>query len=218
MQRPDRKARDPGLPLAAQLQRHVYVKGRPRRGQNKQVLYSIDALHEAINAGRQVSFRYGEDREHRVSPYHLAYEGGAYYLIAYQDYADPAGIRHYRVDRMHDVRVLHEQPRAGRELFDGFDLPAYLTRHFNMYGGPEYTVTLRCAGELRETMRDRFGQGPGFADEPDGSFHFAVPVCVSNQFYGWVCGFGGKVTVTAPGEVRAALAALGALLTESYGE
>ena len=29
-----------------------------------------------------------------------------------------------------------------------------------------------------------------------------VPVCVSPQFYGWVCGFGGKVEVTAPAEVR----------------
>ena len=36
---------------AAQLQRQVYVAGRPR-SQNPSVLYSIDALHEAINARR----------------------------------------------------------------------------------------------------------------------------------------------------------------------
>ena len=39
--------------------------------------------------------------------------------------------------------------------------------------------------------------------EADGTrFHFDVPVCVSPQFYGWVCGFDGKVEVTAPAEVR----------------
>lgn len=41
--------------------------------------------------------------------------------------------------------------------------------------------------------------------EADGYFHFDVPVCVSDQFYGWVCGFGGKVEVTSPAEVRQGL-------------
>ena len=30
-------------------------------------------------------------------------------------------------------------------------------------------------------------------------------ICVSDQFYGWVCGFGGKVEVTSPAEVRQGL-------------
>ena len=52
-------------------------------------------------------------------------------------------------------------------------------------------------------MRDRFGKVPVFVPEEDGThFHFDVPVCVSPQFYGWVCGFDGKVEVTAPAEVR----------------
>ena len=36
------------------------------------------------------------------------------------------------------------------------------------------------------------------------------------ETYGWVCGFGGKVTVTAPAEVRARLANLGRKLREVY--
>ena len=200
---------------AAQLQRQVYVAGRPR-SQNPAVLYTIDALHEAINTHRQVSFHYANGRDHTVSPWQMAWNDGSYYLIAYQDYDTPAGIRHYRVDRMSQVRVLQDRPCRGKELLSGFDLPAYLKKHFNMYGGPEYRVTMRCTADLREAMLDRFGRDLILFKEPDGGFHFTTPVCVSDPFLGWVCGFGGKVTVTAPAEVRARLAALGQKLRETY--
>ena len=186
-----------------QLQRQVYVDGRPK-SDSQTLLYSIDALHSAINTGKMVRFRYKEDGSRTVSPWQLAWEGGCYYLIAYQDEKQPANIRNYRVDRMTGVTVLDE-PRRGKEAFRQFDLPAYLRMHFNMYGGPEHRVTLRCADELKPVMQDRFGKSPMYLSEENGWFHFDVPVCVSPQFYGWVCGFGGKVEVTAPAEVRQAL-------------
>lgn len=192
---------------AGQLQRQVYVAGRPK-SLNERILYSVDALHDAISRGRMVSFDYANGKTHRVSPWQLAWENGAYYLIAYQDYAAPANIRNYRVDRMSNVRVLNDA-RRGKEQFAAFDLPAYLKKHFNMYGGPEHSVTLQCTNDLQNAMRDRFGREPVFVPEEDGRhFHFTVPVCVSEQFYGWVFGFGGKVAVLAPQEVRAALGAL----------
>ena len=85
-----------------------------------------------------------------------------------------------------DVLVLDE-PRRGKEFFRTFDLPAYLRKHFNMFGGTEYRVTLRCAADLEPVMRERFGREPVFCPEEDGHFHFDVPICVSQQFFGWVC-------------------------------
>ena len=187
-----------------QLQRQVYVDGRPKSDSHT-LLYSIDALHSAINAGRMVRFRYKDGGTRTVSPWQLAWENGCYYLIAYQDEKEPAGIRNYRVDRMSSVTVLGDA-RRGKAEFRQFDLPAYLRKHFNMFGGPEYRVTLRCTADLESAMRDRFGKAPVFVPEEDGThFHFDVPVCVSPQFYGWVCGFGGKVEVMAPAEVRQGL-------------
>ena len=187
-----------------QLQRQVYVDGRPK-SDSQALLYSIDALHSAINAGRMVRFRYKDGGSRTVSPWQLAWEGGCYYLIAYQDEKQPANIRNYRVDRMSGVTVLDKR-RCGKEAFRAFDLPAYLRKHFNMYGGPEYRVTLRCTAELLPVMKERFGKEPLFVPEADEAFfHFDVPVCVSPQFYGWVCGFDGKVEVTAPAEVRQGL-------------
>ena len=185
----------------SQLQRQVYVDGRPKSDSHT-LLYSIDALHSAINAGRMVSFRYKKDGTRTVSPWRLAWDGGCYYLIAYQDEKEPAGIRNYRVDRMSAVTVLDEA-RRGKAEFRQFDLPAYLRKHFNMFGGTEYRVTLRCSADLEAAMKDRFGKSILLVPEADGThFHFDVPVCVSPQFYGWVCGFDGKVEVTAPAEVR----------------
>lgn len=197
-----------------QLQRQVYVDGRPK-ADSRTLLYSIDALHTAISAGRLVQFRYKNNSTWTVSPWQLAWEGGCYYLIAYQDEKDPSNIRNYRVDRMSYVKVL-DRPRRGKEAFAAFDLPSYLRKHFNMFGGPEYRVTLRCTADLEAAMRDRFGQDTLFLPEAAGYFHFDVPVCVSDQFYGWVCGFGGKVEITSPAEVRQGLHDMVQALAEQH--
>ena len=196
-----------------QLQRQVYVDGRPKSDSHT-LLYSIDALHSAINAGRMVRFRYKDGGTRTVSPWQLAWENGCYYLIAYQDEKAPP-VRHYRVDRMAGVLVLDE-PRRGKEFFRTFDLPAYLRKHFNMFGGTEYRVTLRCAADLEPVMRERFGREPVFCPEDAEHFHFDVPICVSQQFFGWVCGFGGKVEVTAPAAVRAQLHEMVQSLAEQH--
>ena len=194
-----------------QLQRQVYVDGRPKSDSHT-LLYSIDALHSAINAGRMVRFRYKDGGTRTVSPWQLAWENGCYYLIAF---ADEKGIRHYRVDKMSGVRVL-DAPRRGQEQFANLDLPAYLRKHFGMYGGPEHRVTLRCTADLEGAMRERFGATPMFLPEENGCFHFDVPICVSDQFYGWVCGFGGKIEVVAPPEVRQGMREMTARLAEQH--
>ena len=66
-------------------------------------------------------------------------------------------------------------------------------------------------------MRERFGTSPIFFPEEDGRyFHFDVPICVSDQFYGWVCGFGGKVEITAPNLVREGLREMTARIAAAH--
>ena len=50
-----------------QLQRQVYVDGRPK-ADSRTLLYSIDALHTAISAGRLVQFRYRTTAPGRSAP------------------------------------------------------------------------------------------------------------------------------------------------------
>ena len=196
------------------LHRQVFVAGRAK-SDNEAGLYAVDALHDAISENRMVEFVYSEwglDKKkharrstpYRVSPWALAWENDGYYLIAYQDYDQP-GIRHYRVDKMTRVTKLDES-RRGREVFENFNLSAYMQGMFNMFSAPERTVTLRCQNKLANAMLDRFGTGITLIPEEDGMhFHFDARVAASSQFFGWVCGFGGAVQITAPADLRAEL-------------
>ncbi len=212
---------------ARALQRQVFVSGRAK-SMNESAYYTVDALYQAIAAGRMVGFQYidwtpdkkrvpkREGMVYRVSPWALAWENNCYYLIAYQDYEQPAGIRHYRVDKMQSVAPL-DAPRQGREIYRDFDLASYMQKMFGMFTGETEPVTLRCENGMAGAMIDRFGTGVTYLREADGAhFHFTVPVAVSPQFLGWVCGFGRRVSVTSPESVCRALEALGRELAARY--
>ncbi len=199
---------------ASGLTRQVFISGRVK-SMNESVYYTVDALHRAIAENKMVQFAYWthntEKRKvlrtpkttYEVSPWALAYENGNYYLIAYQTYATPHGIRHYRVDKMTKATAL-EGTRLGQEAYQAFDLAAYTKKTFGMYHGKDATVTLRCENALMDAMIDRFGRGFIQILEEDGThFHFDVPVSVSPQFFGWVCGFGGGVQIAAPAQIKA---------------
>ena len=82
---------------------------------------------------------------------------------------------------MAGVLVL-DAPRRGKAQFAGFDLPSYLKKHFNMYGGPEHSVTLRCTADLEPAMRERFGTSPILIPEGETHFHFTVDVYKRQQY------------------------------------
>ena len=177
-------------------------------------LEGLTSHYEGSQLQRQV-YVDGRPETRTISPWQMVWENGCYYLIAYQDEKSPAGIRHYRVDKMAGVLVL-DAPRRGKAQFAGFDLPSYLKKHFNMYGGPEHSVTLRCTADLEPAMRERFGASPILIPEGETHFHFTVPICVSDQFYGWVCGFGGKVEITAPAAVRSGLQEMTSRIAQAH--
>ena len=64
--------------------------------------------------------------------------------------------------------------------------------------------------------RERFGTSPILIPEGETHFHFTVPICVSDQFYGWVCGFGGKVEITAPAAVRSGLQEMTSRIAQAH--
>ena len=103
-----------------ELDRKVLVSGRIKSTDEK-ILYTVDALHAAITAGEQVTFKYcdwnlqkrmaprHDGQLYRVSPWVLVWENGNYYLIAYTE----GRLKHYRVDKMQNV---HQLPNTTREV------------------------------------------------------------------------------------------------------
>lgn len=212
---------------ASRLARQVFVSGRVK-SMNESVYYNVDALHGALAAHQMVQFSYWTHdlskrkvqrtpkRLYQVSPWALAYENSNYYLIAYQTYEEPFGMRHYRVDKMSAVTVL-DTPREGHKIYKAFDLAAYTKKMFGMYHGTEATVTLRCPNAYVDTMIDRFGRDFILIPEENGThFHFDTSVCVSKQFFAWVAGFDTAVEITAPDAIRQEMKDFLHRLTQQY--
>ena len=191
---------------ASQLQRQVYVSGRIKV-MNESIYYNVDKLHMAIAGQKAITFKYfdyniarekvfrQEGRRYAVSPYGLIWNSENYYLVAFDH--THREMRHYRVDKMTEIAVT-TLSRQGREQYPDFHLAQYGQKHFGMYSGPEVTVTLRGRREKAGLVWDRFGQEVILV--PDGEEHFTVtlPVVMSPQFFGWLMGLDGSLTLTAP--------------------
>ena len=135
-----------------------------------------------------------------VSPYALLLNDGNYYLLAFGDKEQE--MRTYRVDRMRDIR-LTSQPREGAEAFRAIDLTSYTQRVFSMYSGKQESVTIRFINPLLDTVIDRFGtSGVKYYKADDKHFNVVVNVEISNQFFGWICGFGNKAKIIDPLKVK----------------
>ncbi|MBE6632602.1 MAG: WYL domain-containing protein [Ruminococcaceae bacterium] len=191
---------------AKELRRNVVVSGRIK-AMNESIYYNVDKLHYAILRDKRISFKYFEwtaDKEknyrhngkrYDVSPWHLMWDDENYYLVAYDTESNM--IRHYRVDKMEDIR-LSEDIRLGKEHFKDFSAAEYSAKHFGMFGGDETLVRLRVKNTLAGVIIDRFGKEPSFFKNGDGSFELSVRVNLSPQFYGWIMSFGGDISVLSP--------------------
>ncbi len=197
---------------AGQLQRQVYVSGRIKV-MNESIYYNVDKLHAAIAGQKAISFKYfdydigrkkvfhHDGKRYVVSPYGLIWNSENYYLVAF-DHCHQE-LRHYRVDKMTEI-VVTSLDREGREQYPDFQLAEYGQKHFGMYGGQEVKVTLRGRRDKAGLVWDRFGQDVILV--PDGAEHFTVtlPVVISPQFFGWLLGLDGSITLIGPKEAVAA--------------
>ena len=211
---------------ARQLQRQVYVANRVKTD-NENIYYLVDEIHRAIGSGRMISFQYMEmtvdktaqfkknGKPYRVSPWALTWNDDCYYMIGYDHEA--AGIRHYRVDRMHGIRLENEK-RQGAEAFQAFDLAAYCNKTFHMFAGPEEAVTLSFRDSYSGVVCDRFGKDIQIHKKGDGTFTVRVPVMISNQFFGWLAGLGEGVRIVNPPPVREAYLSYLQTIVGAYAE
>ena len=111
-------------------------------------------------------------------------------------------ILHYRIDRMKDVELLGLE-REGKEEFKAIDMQSYLNEHFSMYNGEKERVTLRVANRFLDTFVDRFGKTNAiYSIEDKDYFSVKISVAISNQFFGWLCGFGNSVKIESPQSVK----------------
>ena len=201
-----------GVHRSRELSRQVYVEDRIKT-MNTAAIYSIDAIHTAINSAKKLSFKYfdynGEKKKilrhdgqpYVVSPCALIWDDEKYYLVALDD--RDSIIKNFRVDKMQDV-ISEDEPRARVEALERFNPADYSRKIFGMYGGREELVTLECREKLAGVVIDRFGTDPLFV-KTDFGFKLSMRVMVSPTFFSWVLSFGEDMRILAPDSVRAEL-------------
>lgn len=192
------------------LVRNVDVENRIK-AENEKVYYIMEALNDAINDHKKVSFQYfsynvrkeqkakNDGYTYVFSPYKLIWNGDYYYAVGYSE--KHGGVGSFRVDRIaRQPKILDEdavQPPAA------FDLNVYLNSMFRMYNGERKQIELVCANDLMDAIIDKFGKDVPVLANDMKSFRVLVNTSVGSVFYSWVFGFGGRVSIKAPEEVKA---------------
>ena len=202
---------------AEALKRNISVESRIK-SENEQTLQIIDAVNEAINKKRQIRFQYFKynEKKHRepkwngywyhMSPYRLVWNGDYYYVIGlYEKYGTVAS---YRIDRMVAPPQILEAPCL--PMPRSFNLDRHLNSMFRMYsaGTERTTVMLRCENDVMDAMIDRFGEKVKSKRQDEGHFQVDISIAVNSVFFSWIFGFGGKVSILGPDDVREQYAAM----------
>ena len=185
---------------------------------NKSVLMNVSTIYDAMSKRidgkkhipEKITFQYlktnindmskqivrNKGAKYSVSPFKLIINDGNYYLLAFDDYSKE--MRTYRVDRMKSITRTGEN-REGEEAFKNIDLKSYTQRTFSMFSGDNQKVRIKFPTHLLDAVFERFGKDNAIYQKVD-EHHFAVvtEVEISEQFFGWLCGFGKKAKIESP--------------------
>ena len=171
---------------------------------------SIDAINDAINTGKQISFQYydytglkkkvlkNKGEVYKLSPYKLLWCGDYYYVLGYSE--KKSKVINFRVDRIASKPEILDKDII--PMPDDFDIENYTKEVFFMFSGEKVLVDLRCDNSLMKTMVDRFGEDVTTLAYDMTSFRVQTEVSASPTFFGWVFGFNGKVQILAPESVK----------------
>lgn len=194
---------------AASIVRNVDVENRIK-ADNEKIYYIMEALNDAINAGKKVSFQYFSYNTSKrkkpkhsgyvyvFSPYKLIWNGDYYYAVGYSEKHE--GIGGFRLDRIiKQPDILDEDSvKPPKE----FNLNTYLNAMFRMYGGEKREVALVCDDCVMDALIDKFGKSIPVKTNGNGTFNTTVKTTTGSVFYSWIFGFGGKVRIEAPEDIR----------------
>ena len=180
---------------------------------NKQAMYSLDAINDAISENRKISFIYNEmgtdfklhpkrEEPYIVNPYQIVANNGRFYIIGNYDKYD--NVVHFRVDKMTDVKILNEKAKPMKqipELKDGLNLPKHMAEHMYMFSGESIPVKLETTEDMMQELVDWFGTDFNVQKKGDGKIVARV-VCNASAMRFWALQYGPYVEVISPDSLR----------------
>ena len=191
---------------------HVASSSYLSRTDNKQVMYTVNTLNDAIDAKKKVRFRYtyyGTDfklhdrgKEYIINPYQMIASNGHYYLLGNLDWFDD--ISYYRIDKITDVELMDEKVKPMKQvkgLENGLNLPKHMAEHIYLFCGESLPIKLKCSSGSVDTLIDWFGKDVKILEEKDGELVVRV-VCSEYAIHYWALQYGLYFEVLEPLEIR----------------
>lgn len=188
------------------LKKTVHVEGRIKT-QNDSVFHSIDIIHEAMRDKKKIEFLYfkydakmkravqHDGKPYVHTPVKLIFSDGFYYLVTWSD--NHSNFVTFRIDRMRLVQV-SELAATKNERIANFAFENFESQAFGMFDGETVRAHLKVEADAMDVIADRFGRDVVTKPHKDGSADVTVTVRKSPQFFGWVAGMNGAVTIAQP--------------------
>ena len=197
------------------------------RTKNKQAMYALDTINDAISVKRKISFIYNEmgtdlklhpkrQEPYIVNPYQIVANNSRFYLIGNYDKYD--NVAHIRIDRMTDVRMLEEKAKPMKqipELANGLNLPNHMAEHIYMFSGKSIPVKLKTTADMLTQLTDWFG-GDFRIIEQNGDEVTVRVTCNEKAMRFWALQYGPYVEVLAPESLRTQISEDIKLMSEKY--
>ena len=196
---------------------HVSNLPELNRTINKQAMYSLDAINDAIARKKKISFIYNQigtdfklhpkrEEPYIVNPYQIVANNGKFYLISNYDKYD--NVAHFRIDKMTEVRLLDDKIKPMSrvpELERGLNLPKHMAEHFYMFSGASVTAKIKTTEDMMSELVDWFGTDFRIVEKTDDFIVIRV-VCNQDALRYWALQYGPYVEVLEPKELRDRLA------------
>ena len=71
-----------------------------------------------------------------------------------------------------------------------------------MYNGQRKQIELVCSNDVMDAIIDKFGKDVHVLANDMKSFRTVIEISVGSAFYSWIFGFGGRVVIKSPEDVK----------------
>lgn len=210
---------------------HISNLPEMHHADNKQLMYALDTVNDAIAEKKKISFvynTYGTDfrlhprrdgMRYVVNPYQMVANNGKFYLIGNYDKYD--NVSHYRLDKMTDVQILDEKVKPHKEIRDfknGFSLPKHMAEHIYMFSGESERVKLLAPATMMDELIDWLGKDFTVRKTDDeDEIEITLNCNVDSMFY-WALQYGPYVEILEPIDLRNRIAKAVRDMADKYKE
>lgn len=210
---------------------HISNLPEMHHADNKQLMYALDTVNDAIAEKKKISFvynTYGTDfrlhprrdgMRYVVNPYQMVANNGKFYLIGNYDKYD--NVSHYRLDKMTDVQILDEKAKPQKEIRDfknGFSLPKHMAEHIYMFSGESERVKLLAPATMMDELIDWLGKDFTVRKTDDeDEIEITLNCNVDSMFY-WALQYGPYVEILEPIDLRNRIAKAVRDMADKYKE